>query len=139
MLERDWTEPVIAAELADPDTQVFVGDSAGRTVGMCVLRPGPVPGSDDPATELCRLYIEPEYLGTGLGSALIYAVIGAADAGPHDRCWLIAWERNERALALYEQRGFRFAGTTIYAVGESVPTAVVMVRSRPDSAPATQP
>lgn len=132
-LAGDWNEARLTAELTDPSTTVIVGDDGHRAIGLCALRPGTVPGTDEAVLELCRLYIEPEYLGSGLGGALVNAILEVADAR-QDRSRLIVWERNELAIALYKRRGYEVATTYPYVVGDSAPTAVLMIRPRPDSA-----
>ena len=135
VVERDWNEPQVANEIADPDVRFFVGVSPEASddhpVGLCALRPGSIHGTDETAMELGRLYLEPDYLGTGLGSALVDAVLEACDGAGHDRCWLIVWDHNDRATALYERRGFEVVGEFPYAIGNSAPTAVLMIRPRP--------
>lgn len=133
LVERDWNEPRVANEIADPEVHVFVGVTAGqaddRPIGLCALRPGPIEGTRETAIELCRLYLEPDALGTGLGPALVDAVLEACDGGGHDRCWLLVgttMTARPRSTSAAASR----SGTNSRD-GADAPSALLMIRPRP--------
>lgn len=69
------------------------------------------PGRDDPdgglpPLELMALYVRRSAYGTGVGSGLLEAAIGAADA------YLWVLDGNARAIRFYERQGFRLDGVT---------------------------
>lgn len=97
--------------LADPDleTQVRVLERNGRVEGFTTFGPH----RDDPAWlgyagEMHMLYLAPELVGRGYGTALLdRACMELADrAGCY---WLLVWvlARNERARKFYEAQGLR--------------------------------
>jgi ribosomal protein S18 acetylase RimI-like enzyme len=129
VLDRDWQPHILERELDDPAVRIFVADVAGRAVGLTGLRAGPVPGRSVTSLEVCRVYIEEEQFGRGIGAALLDNAIAAADASGERHSWLIAWERNDRAIPLYERRGFVTTSSFPYQVGRSAPTALLMERS----------
>ena len=49
------------------------------------------------------------------------------------RIFLQVWDKNERALRLYESFGFKKVGTTTFAVGSEVMEDLVMLLDRSDA------
>jgi ribosomal protein S18 acetylase RimI-like enzyme len=131
VLDRDWLTAVLARELQDDAVRIFVAEVEGRPVGLTGLRHGPVPGRDQTSLEVCRVYLEQEHFGKGIGAALLDTALASADAGGAPHTYLIAWERNDRAIPLYLRRGFVQMYTFPYTVGRSAPAAVLMERTRP--------
>jgi GNAT superfamily N-acetyltransferase len=68
--------------------------------------------------ELYAIHVDPAYLGTGVGRALM------ADALPRlgDRAVLWVLEQNARARRFYERGGWEFDGTTREEPMGGVPT-----------------
>jgi ribosomal protein S18 acetylase RimI-like enzyme len=80
--------------------------------------------------ELQRVYIETAAQGRGLGRSLTEAALRHPRLAGADRVYLQVWERNERAIRLYESLGFRAVGATTFTIGEEVAEDVVMVLDR---------
>ena len=89
-----------ARMLADPATAaVTVAEVDGEVVGFAQA----VPSRDDPpvrAEELATLYLRAAHHGSGLGQALLDAVLGDRPAS----LWVA--EENPRARRFYERNGF---------------------------------
>ncbi len=128
VIDRDWCDERLRPEIRDPSIDLFVAEVDGSPVGLTALRPGTLPGSERVALELCRVYLLDEHFGRGIGAALLNAAIDRLHELGDPDCFLIAWERNDRALPLYQARGFVRTGEFPYTVGESAPTAVLMER-----------
>jgi ribosomal protein S18 acetylase RimI-like enzyme len=128
VIARDWYVERLLGEIRDPDVEVFVAEVDGAPVGLTGLRPGPVPNSDLPGLELCRVYLDDGHFGRGIGAALLDAAMDHLRVRGEPDCWLIAWEDNERAIPMYVSRGFVRTAEFPYVVGESAPTAVLMER-----------
>jgi diamine N-acetyltransferase len=119
-LARDVLEKLRAdttgALLSRPDRRFIVAERAGHLIGFAEVTLGadhPLLPSDRGA-ELCRLYVQERFTGTGLGAALLErAEALAADDGA-TALWLTAWVGNERARAFYARRGYRDVGTATY-------------------------
>jgi GNAT superfamily N-acetyltransferase len=84
---RGWV-----AEVVLPRQEVWVAEAGGRVVGVTSLE----------ADMVQQLYILPGYQGIGIGSALL----SLAKARRPDGLRLYAFQRNSRARAFYERRGF---------------------------------
>jgi ribosomal protein S18 acetylase RimI-like enzyme len=76
---------------------------------------------------LQRLYVETALQGRGLGRRLLEAGLRHPRLAEAERIFLQVWDRNERAVRLYESFGFRKTGTTTFKVGGEVMQDVVMV------------
>ncbi len=85
--DRQWVATVVL-----PNQVVWVAECDGEIVGVAALHDG----------WLEQLYMLPGYQGMGIGSALLAEVMAASPEGLN----LWAFQRNERARAFYERRGF---------------------------------
>jgi diamine N-acetyltransferase len=97
-----------AEELRDPACAVAVAERAGRLLGYLLLRdatPPPSVAGDRPLA-ISRLYVAPDAQGEGVGTALLVHAVSGAQARGHDLLWLTVWDRNPRAIAVYERWGF---------------------------------
>lgn len=74
----------------------------GRAVGCVALRALPLPGT----CEMKRLYVAPEGRGTGLGRALVEAVVSVARSRGHAAIRLDTLPSMKAAQALYAECGF---------------------------------
>ena len=81
----------LAAQLAEPDVEVWVAESDGEIVGFAQCTP----------TFLDGLYVTPERKGQGIGSLLLDVV----DATHPDGYELWVFESNDGARRLYGRRG----------------------------------
>jgi diamine N-acetyltransferase len=101
------------AELTDGRTTVFVVETGSELAGYVLMRaedpPVPIPGSSPLA--IARLYLEPDFRGQGLGSALLRHILDHAARQRHEQLWLTVWDQNAHARAVYESWGFVDVGT----------------------------
>jgi ribosomal protein S18 acetylase RimI-like enzyme len=86
------------------DTRVTLADQRGVPVGFVAERPG----------EIEHLYVAPDALGQGVGSALLRAVLAHQD---EVALWCFA--ENTRALAFYRHHGFEVIAETDGAANEA--------------------
>ena len=134
-LATAFTEERQRSELEDPGSRVWVavppgaadpGDAAGyaqvrRAAGpACVTARRPA--------ELARLYVDRAWHGRGVANALMDACLAQAAAWGCDGLWLGVWERNARAIAFYERRGFRRVGRQSFLLGRDQQTDWVIER-----------
>jgi GNAT superfamily N-acetyltransferase len=99
----------VAHRLADPRrTTLWLLDS-GQAVGFLSLNTGgaqTVEGLAD-GLEVEQVYLRASHHGQGLGAMLLGRAVTAARELGLGFVWLGVWERNERAIAVYEHLGFR--------------------------------
>jgi len=101
-LERWWSAEALLPSIRDGRTLV-AEDGDGQVVGMASY------SLDDDALVLWKLYVLPDRHGSGVGGALMDAVLEAA-CGP-GRVRLAHLDGNSNAGAFYASRGFRVTGT----------------------------
>jgi ribosomal protein S18 acetylase RimI-like enzyme len=76
--------------------------------------------------EIKQLYVAQDWIGTGLGAALMRRCLTLAEAEHCTAIVLGVWERNERAKAFYQRFGFREVGATTFKLGEDVQRDLIM-------------
>lgn len=133
-LSAAFTAERLAEELADPRSVFLVAESAGAAVGYAKLHAGDAHEGVKGAKpiELARLYAAKEWLGRGVGPALMRACLAEGRRRGHGTIWLGVWERNLRARAFYRRFGFRDVGAQIFVVGFDEQTDAVMERPLED-------
>ncbi|HET6228851.1 MAG TPA: GNAT family N-acetyltransferase [Longimicrobiaceae bacterium] len=119
-----------AAELADPASLFVLAEMGGRPAGYALLRWSPpldcVPGPSP--VYLARLYVAREWIGAGVGPALLHASMReAADRGGRT-LWLAVWTRNPRAIAFYRKHGLEIVGEDTFQLGRDLQIDHVMSR-----------
>ena len=128
-----------AAELADPRGLFLIAEIEGQTAGYARLRegalPGPLPGaaSAQRPMEIVRFYALKEWIGRGVGAALMTACLAEARQRGCGALWLDVWERNPRAIAFYRRWGFADVGTQAFLLGDDRQTDILMQRNLNDT------
>ena len=129
-MNEAFSVAAIAAELADPETIFFVAEIDGAMVGYAKLkrnsREDCVAG--EKPLELCRLYSLSEFIGKGIGKALMLGSLEFAAENGHDTFWLGVWEYNFRAQEFYKKFGFEKCGEHVFQLGTDPQTDWVMER-----------
>lgn len=120
-----------AAELADPASTFFIAEVGGAAAGYARLHAGePEEGIEGAEpVELVRLYVLREWLGRGVGEALMRACVEEAQRAGHKTIWLGVWERNGRAQSFYRKWDFRPVGEHAFQLGADSQTDILMERA----------
>ena len=124
-----------AEYLADPQHAVLHATRDGRIVGYAML----IRGIDDdtdvqravevlPAAQLSKLYLLPDYHGSGVATALMDTTLATAAEWGMRCVWLGVNQENQRAQRFYLKSGFKINGTRTFRVGASRENDYVMVR-----------
>lgn len=113
-----------AAELADPAITFLIAEVGTEAVGFARLREGQ-PGM---GMEIVRFYSHQDWIGRGVGSALMQACLACARERGCDLLWLDVWEHNPRAQAFYRKWGFEVVGTQRFQLGDELQTDLIMQR-----------
>lgn len=118
----------ISAELEDDKSIFLIAEIDGEPAGYAKIIIGSI---EDGITatrpiELNRLYSHQQFLGKGIGQALMDACFERAKADGHDVMWLGVWEFNPRAQRFYEKNGFRVVGSHVFQLGEDPQTDLLM-------------
>ena len=79
---------------------------------------------------LHRLYVETALQGRGLGRRLMEAALQHPRLAKATRIFIQVWDKNDRAVRLYESFGFQKVGTTTFTIGSEVMEDLVMLLDR---------
>jgi diamine N-acetyltransferase len=115
-------------ELADPDRVTWLASIGREPVGYATVRRGAA-GNGVVASmpvELHRIYVDRSRHGLGVGRRLMDVCVAQARTWAADVLWLGVWERNGRAIAFYEQGGFRAVGRHAFLLGSDEQRDIVM-------------
>jgi ribosomal protein S18 acetylase RimI-like enzyme len=108
---------------------ILVADANGVLLGYVQFGPVTIPEIETGPADggLHRLYVASEAQGWGLGRRLTEAALAHPALADARRIFLSVWERNEKAIHLYESLGFRTIGTTRFTIGDALAEDLVMV------------
>ncbi len=129
-MDEAFSLEAISNDLADPDAIYFVAEIEGQMVGYTKLKQNSREDcvSGDKPLELCRLYSLKEYIGKGIGKALMLKSLEFAAENGHDFFWLGVWEFNFRAQDFYRKFGFEKCGEHVFQLGSDPQTDWVFER-----------
>jgi diamine N-acetyltransferase len=98
---------------------ILVAEADGALLGYVQFGDVDIPEVEVRAGDqgLQRIYVETALQGRGLGRALMSAALEHPLLANASRIYLTVWERNERAVRLYESIGFQSVGTTTVTIG----------------------
>ncbi|HEX8738409.1 MAG TPA: GNAT family N-acetyltransferase [Pyrinomonadaceae bacterium] len=118
-MDAAFAVETIAAELNDREVIYFIAEIDGEAVGYAKLKKNSREDgtAGERPIELCRLYSLNEFIGKGIGKALMRHSIDYARANNHDFMWLGVWEYNYRAQKFYEKFGFEKCGEHVFQLG----------------------
>jgi ribosomal protein S18 acetylase RimI-like enzyme len=120
----------LTAELTDPLSIFLVAEVDGNASGYAKISSGGAPPGvvGEKSIELVRIYVSQQWLGRGVGQALMQRCLDEAREMGFQTIWLGVWERNERAQAFYRKWNFREVGEHIFQLGSDQQRDLVMQR-----------
>lgn len=129
-LANAFSPEIQAAELADPTSVFLIAETEGQAVGYARLREGRPAAliTGTRPVEIVRFYARPDWIGRGVGAALMQACLSEAERGGFDTIWLDVWEENRRARAFYVRWAFEEVGTQPFRLGDEIQTDILMQR-----------
>lgn len=134
-LARAFTREGVERTLADERSTTWWLLDDGVPVGYLKVNRGgsqTEPDLDD-GLELEQIYVSASHQGQGLGGRLLSHAIDTAASEGFSYLWLGVWERNLRAIAVYERRGFVPFGDHTFLFGDEEQRDILMrldVRAR---------
>jgi putative acetyltransferase len=99
---REHCHHMTVAEMAQPDTTVFIGRANGSAVACGALR-----RHAGRIGEVKRMYAKPEWRGRGVGKAILARIIAQAREERLVRMVLETGDKLHAARRIYEAAGFR--------------------------------
>ncbi|HMU48059.1 MAG TPA: GNAT family N-acetyltransferase [Chitinophagaceae bacterium] len=127
-MTRQFTREKLIEEVGLPDNIFFLAWFDDMPAGYAKLRIGKnPPGLDkNDVIEIARIYAKAEFIGKGIGKALINKCIDFAREKNKEIIWLGVWEENKRAIDFYKRKGFQKFGTQIFMLGDDAQTDWLM-------------
>lgn len=116
-VESKYRAPIIAAELADPETRYRLALRDGAIAGYCKMGGIDMEVDATDALELHRLYVDSDTKGAGVAQKLMDEALAWARGKGAKRMYLSVWENNTRAQAFYRRYGFEHVGEHKFMVG----------------------
>lgn len=115
-------------ELGEENSVFLIAELDGEAAGYAKLIVDTIEEgiTAERPVELNRLYAHQQFLGKGIGQALMDACFERARVHNHDVMWLGVWEFNPRAQRFYEKNGFRVVGSHVFQLGEDPQTDLLM-------------
>lgn len=116
------------ADLLDPEVEIRMAFSGRRCIAYCKIGPVKLPTDvgPEPALELHRVYVSKTRQGVGVGRILLTWAIERSRRRGAKNLFLGVWQGNDRAISLYESRGFEKIGTYKFKVGETQDDEFIM-------------
>jgi diamine N-acetyltransferase len=119
-MKRSFSTKIQLNELSDANIIFLIAELENKPVGYAKLK---VDSKDESITgtkpiEIERIYSLQEYIGKGIGKALMQAAIDKAKQKDCNSIWLGVWEKNPKAINFYKKWGFREVGTHIFMLGD---------------------
>jgi ribosomal protein S18 acetylase RimI-like enzyme len=128
-LSKQFTRDGLIAEMGRPGLDFFLVCFEEAVVGYVKLRVCKLPDSNDPSTEIARIYLKQEWIGKGAGKLLMQVSVEQAEKNNSKWLWLGVWEKNPRAISFYTKWGFEKFGETDFFLGNDKQTDWLMKKS----------
>lgn len=121
-LDKAFNEERLTEELGNPFSEFyFLKDDDKVTGYLKVNRKGAQSEFNDPdSLEIERIYIEEAYQGRGLGTMLLNKAKEIARESNITYLWLGVWEKNPRAIKMYERNGFKLFSDHEFVMGDEI-------------------
>lgn len=118
-MESAFGEEIQKREFKDKKVIYLIAEIEDETVGYLKLHKDVKEESvtGEKCLEVARLYALQDFVGKGIGAALMQAALDFAEANGFDTIWLGVWEYNYRAQAFYKKWGFEPVGEHIFQLG----------------------
>lgn len=121
---------VIKQNLKKPDVLYFVAYNMYKEVGYIkLIKNAKAPNVAQGVMELEKIYVLPEFWGTGAGDALMNKAIDVTRECGFNKLYLGVWQKNERAIAFYKKFGFEVCGTRTFQLGKTLCDDFLMIKA----------
>lgn len=127
-LDGNFSSAIQKEELSQKDQFHMLVESAGVVIGFSKAGPNKLPVQNplQPAYELQRIYVLPEYAGQGVGEKLIAANMDFFKKQGAEGIYVGVWENNLRAQQFYRKHGFQVIGNYNFMVGHHSDNELIM-------------
>jgi ribosomal protein S18 acetylase RimI-like enzyme len=126
-LSGSFSKKTLIAEVSETDNTFFLAYENDHPAGYVFLKENTfetIP--KEHAIEISRLYVRTDFIGKGVGKALMQASISHAFTENKTFIWLGVWEHNPRAIQFYTSFGFEKIAEQNFILGNDVQKDWVM-------------
>jgi ribosomal protein S18 acetylase RimI-like enzyme len=130
-LAENYGPEIQLNELQQPRYTFLLAEMQGELVGFAKVWRDSSLGlatgeSASGRLEVKQLYVVEDWIGTGLGAALMRRILDLAQAENCTAIVLGVWECNERAKAFYQRFGFREVGELAFTLGTDIQRDLIL-------------
>lgn len=121
-LTEQFTKGRLMLEVGRPENIFLLAFADRQVAGYVKLREDKkktIPGKSE-GMEIARLYAMKEYVGKGIGKALMQESIAIARQQGKEVIWLCVWEHNQPAIQFYRSWGFEVFGEQDFLLGNDL-------------------
>jgi diamine N-acetyltransferase len=124
---------VIKAEFDNPKNHFFLAEYNSEPAGFIKIifdedEDHPLL-KDKKCMELERIYILKKYQGLGISRKMLDKIAEIAIENHFELIWLGVWEKNLKAITIYEKWGFEKFGSHIFNLGGDLQTDLLMKKA----------
>ena len=106
-MNEQFTKEKLMAEVGAAGNHFLLAYHNSNLAGYVKLKEGSEAGLNSAnAIETSRIYARKDFIGKGIGKALMEASLARAKAMRKEWIWLGVWEQNHRAIQFYTSFGF---------------------------------
>jgi ribosomal protein S18 acetylase RimI-like enzyme len=127
-MEQNLGAAQLATELGNPDSAFYFARTNGEIAGYLKLNRGTACTDSryTDALEIERIYVRKEFMGAGVGQALMDKAREHMQEMNLPWLWLGVWEKNEAAIRFYEKQGFVPFDSHGFMLGNDLQTDILM-------------
>ena len=132
-IDENLGEPQFKQLLLSEETPVFCASTNSSIVGFLILRLSSqclAKPTLARTTQLERLYVSPDFHGTGASDLLMRAAFDICQKRHRTGIWLSVFSGNLRAIRFYARSGFAKVGSTYFEMGNEMHLDDVMLATR---------
>ena len=122
-MNEKFTRENLIAEVGAPRNIFLLAYLNNIPAGYARIR------TEEKAFEIARIYALKEFIGKGIGRALMEYCIRLATENKKEFMWLGVWEHNPHAIRFYKNFGFEKTGEHVFMLGNDPQTDWVMKKT----------
>ncbi len=125
-LDTQFQAQVIEQEYNTDRNHFFIAEADGKAAGFCKLVSDETEDhadlSDKKCLQLERIYVLKEFQGLNIGRMFLDKAFEFANEYHFALIWLGVWEKNDKAIKIYEKWGFEPFGSHEFNLGGDIQT-----------------
>lgn len=127
-VEKAFSDKQMAAELSNKASAFYLMLVENQPAGYLKLNrpPAQTELQDPDSLEIERIYVLNQYHGLGLGKRLFDLALQTAKVHNLSYIWLGVWQKNDKALKFYRDRGFYKFAEHPFKLGDDLQTDDLM-------------